>query len=750
MLLIISWCAGFLLHAEVRRDLTAENIAASRFVYTDSQGDGFIWDQFGSGFDHDPLSRAHVRIGTQMPTPESLGTETFFPYTYLTPTPYDETNDSLFFARDLSGVFEFVDLSGSADWSSTPLARVPSLDLPAQGTTRLYRRHVFEPANLEFLEGRTGNLRGARKLIILIHGWNPGSSGNSYSRVSSGGETAWGALIRGLEQKVAEVSPYEDWRLAAYHWEGSADTGPVFPDGVSSASEAAEIAHVHGWYLGELLADLTIGDQTKGSLEAIQIVAHSAGSWAARSAAYYIANAYERLGSPIDVQVTLLDAFVPGASAVGIQSQLDESRMDGLQEQLDLVANYTLLENYWDKNDDVVGTQEAFLSWAVPGERTGGDVDPIKSHAAPIHWYGLSVINPATDPETGAPWDGTRAGEGFRHSLLYRDLVAIKYPDVPASLLSTRNVRFRNVAAGDDYCGFLRSKKGNKALGRFEALVLRSRRGFSATMVLGNTSYAIKGRFGKDGRFSKVITPESGLPATVELQLVKTAAGSYKLKGNVKYGNKTAKVVVVKAGDTGAQAGSYTLLIPGEENQSTAPQGHGHGTMELSANGYAKILGTLGDSKKWTAMCHVTGEGEMPLYSPLYRNGSGWLAGMVRFRDMAGVSDCDGVLHWRKQGKNTGFSLQRNVVGSRYHNASATTGPVSMHAYLGAGASLDPVSKAIEVEVNAEEGRIGGTIRQAGTDHEVDGVLFPKQGLAAGIARATGGQPRSIILVPVE
>ena len=74
--------------------------------------------------------------------------------------------------------------------------------------------------------------------------------------------------------------------------------------------------------------------------------------------------------------------------------------------------------------------------------------------------------------------------------------------------------------------------------------------------------------------------------------------------------------------------------------------------------------------------------------------------------------------------------------------------PVSMQAYLGAGAALDPFSQAIDVQLTPENGLIEGIINQSGTDHEVDGVWFQKQELTAGNARATGEAPRSIILVP--
>lgn len=108
---------------------------------------------------------------------------------------------------------------------------------------------------------------------------------------------------------------------------------------------------------------------------------------------------------------------------------------------------------------------------------------------------------------------------------------------------SAGNIRSRKAKTGDDYCVFLRSRKSNKPLGRFKAIVLKKRRGFSASMNFGGSRYVFKGHFDKSDSFSKVITPENGPSATVELQRAKTPSGDYTLVGTVKRGSKTAEVV---------------------------------------------------------------------------------------------------------------------------------------------------------------------------------------------------------------
>jgi hypothetical protein len=344
-----------------------------------------------------------------------------------------------------------------------------------------------------------------------------------------------------------------------------------------------------------------------------------------------------------------------------------------------------------------------------------------------------------------------------------------------ASSPTSRKVRFRKSASGDDYSGFLASADGRKILGRFEGIVLKETRDFSARMIFGNTNYALKGRINKKGRYSKVITPEKGKDVTVNLRLVKTESGNYKLRGTVQRGKKTAVVVVVKSGQVDSLAGRYTLLIPGEEAASTKPQGHGYGAMQVMSGGTAKLTGLLGDGSKWTAECNVTSDGEMPLFSTLYLDDKGWVGGLVSFRDIEGVSDCDGTVHWRKPGnKKNRFSLVRDLIGSRYKRERVIAGDPATKPNVMAdvGAGDGDASQAWELAWNAGNKKrlvytgSGGaklivrrkkgltefylTDPQLGQTKVGDGVVFQKQDIAAGTYHAQGKTQRSLVITPVE
>jgi len=314
------------------------------------------------------------------------------------------------------------------------------------------------------------------------------------------------------------------------------------------------------------------------------------------------------------------------------------------------------------------------------------------------------------------------------------------------------------------YAGFLSAADGS-TLGYFPSIKVSKGGKLSAKLYFGSTVYSLKGVFDENGQYSSVITPRSGSPAAVDLQLEITSAGGYRITGTVTVGNQIANAVAVKAGVTNSQAGTYTLLVLREEDEASAPQGHGYGLMTVTTKGTAKVKGLLGDGSKWTAKCLVTPDGEMPLYAALYRK-AGSLGGLVRFRNVAGVSDCDSELHWSKLG---GFSIMRNLIGSRYRytgarliTGAANTNP-NVVAQVGAGNGLPAMNldlewaannkishadrKKVKVKVAIKTGLIKGTLTEGQIKSKMEGVIFQKQDLGAGLVYSKVGQPRSLLVV---
>lgn len=416
------------------------------------------------------------------------------------------------------------------------------------------------------------------------------------------------------------------------------------------------------------------------------------------------------------------------------------------------------------------------FGWQWPSSLIGVDIsDPLvpgqveKFPLASNLWVKLERIQ--VDRSAGAWLPTGRYGVEFMHFSGAFDQAAGSPGPVPPNEdngawidVSLNAIQSTDSESDGRYAGFLSSANGKRIKGYFEKINVRPTGTFSAKMLFGNTSYLIKGNL-EDGRYSGIVTAETGGAAQVNLRLVQTAFGSYEIEGTVQAGSQTANVQAIRAGEMENHADAYTLLVPGE-NDASAPKGNGFGTMKITARGKAKIRGMLGDGNKWTAKCAVTPDGEMPLYVSLY-NGAGSLGGMVRFRNVNGVSDCDGKVHWRKPGS---FDLKRDLIGSSF---SSDIGPLigelpdklpNLELKMGLGPaafsndfewrSYNEVWRAgpdrLKIRVSPRNGRVWGKLLQGDTQFKICGVVFQKQGLFAGIAQTEGTSPQSLVILPSE
>ena len=228
----------------------------------------------------------------------------------------------------------------------------------------------------------------ARKLVVLIHGWNPSGAPDSYTG------TEWSLLKNAARLKLAG----SDWKLVPYHWEPDANTGLISWDqmyGVQNAANAADKAVFHGQYLGEIL------ERDAPDLRQVHLIAHSAGAWAARQAAIYLLehNPY------VTVQVTLLDPFIPSTTPFPLIpiTQLTLELMNGLAQHPQAARLYRL-ENYFAEDTvasdwPTLGTDNIF-SWRPRDINKridhGATLTPginlyYDSHSGPILFYSDTV-----------------------------------------------------------------------------------------------------------------------------------------------------------------------------------------------------------------------------------------------------------------------------------------------------------------------------------------------------------------------
>src|ERR1039458_9095525 len=143
--------------------------------------------------------------------------------------PFANNNKDLFLSgSDLN--LSRLDFPSDATWAppngsylgQVTFTRCPiSLPVPVGLDTALFRYLHFSSRLVTTSPDGTELPLGAstKKLIVLIHGWNPGSDPDGYTGVE------FASLESQLKSQLANAP---DWKLLKYHWEADADTGPIW------------------------------------------------------------------------------------------------------------------------------------------------------------------------------------------------------------------------------------------------------------------------------------------------------------------------------------------------------------------------------------------------------------------------------------------------------------------------------------------------------------------------------------------
>jgi hypothetical protein len=191
---------------------------------------------------------------------------------------------------------------------------------------------------------------------------------------------------------------------------------------------------------------------------------------------------------------------------------------------------------------------------------------------------------------------------------------------------------------------------------------------FTARLQLPGQSHPFSGKFSEYGAATKTIARPGLPPITIELQLSPTNGT---LTGTVSEGTWTSDLSASTASysrnNPAAQAGKYTLLIPGSEDAATQPGGTGFGSVVVNARGLVTFRGMLGDGTPFATSSAVAENGQWPLYISLY-GGKGSILGWVSITN-DGVG---GQLGWFKIASPlsklypAGFTSSAEAVGSAY------------------------------------------------------------------------------------
>jgi hypothetical protein len=210
---------------------------------------------------------------------------------------------------------------------------------------------------------------------------------------------------------------------------------------------------------------------------------------------------------------------------------------------------------------------------------------------------------------------------------------------------------------------------------------------YSGRLQMGKTKYSFTGKFDLQCRATNTITRTMASPLILRLQLGTNDLAD-QITGQLTDGAWTAVLNGDRAifGKTNAApfAGTYTLVLPPEDGNASAPEGHGYATVKVNTTGLALLSGVLADGMKLTQSAPLSKDGVWPVYASPYSTGGaalGWLHFTNRSND-----DLNGSISWIKSGSAlakfypAGFDTESEATGSKF---VATPGTNVLNASTG-------------------------------------------------------------------
>lgn len=242
---------------------------------------------------------------------------------------------------------------------------------------------------------------------------------------------------------------------------------------------------------------------------------------------------------------------------------------------------------------------------------------------------------------------------------------------------------FNPIAAGV-YGGVLFS--GGQTTGGLENVKLTAAGAVTGAVWIEGVRHAFRGVLLADGSLA---VPVAGSTMNLQLSLIDGSGNGYGFTGSLIL-NATTHAINAQRRPAfsksvpAPQAGAYTLAMaaPSGVDPALQPGGDGYGAMRVSQAGQCSGVVVLADGSRASLAGHVgraydnggVNVAEWSFHRGLYgKIPRGYLAGILTFRDVPGVSDVDGQWRWVRQAGTapaaayfSGFDTSRAVVGSRY------------------------------------------------------------------------------------
>jgi len=276
----------------------------------------------------------------------------------------------------------------------------------------------FCSANAEVYDYLNEVPSDAKKLIVLIHGWN---RTNVQWPNSMYDDDEWSDLVNALTTRLAQTDG-DDWHILRFHWEEEASTGGAWDlewdtDFISSYENAVD-ASIAAISVG---GDLGITLGRRESLREVHFIAHSAGTWVAHKALTVMMQRNDH----VVTQLTLLDPFIPDESFAGFDYNTGLS-VETLEALGDYGSRLYRLENYFSAYVyDLTPSTDCSFDWRDIDINTNVSFyDSIlgyyEGHGGPVDYYSDSInasrgVVPAG--QAVAPWNYSQLG--FFRSLLH-------------------------------------------------------------------------------------------------------------------------------------------------------------------------------------------------------------------------------------------------------------------------------------------------------------------------------------------
>ncbi len=280
---------------------------------------------------------------------------------------------------------------------------------------------------------------------------------------------------------------------------------------------------------------------------------------------------------------------------------------------------------------------------------------------------------------------------------------------------------------------------------------------YSGKLLIGSTSYPFSGRLDPQCHGSNVVRSLGGKSLALDFQLGR-GDQTDRVTGLV-YGDTWVaqllgdRVVFDSRQNRAPMAGTYTFIIPGQDEDPSLPGGDSYGSVQVSTAGIATFKGTLGDTTPVTQSGQISKDGIWPFYISLY-SGKGCIVSWLSFTNEPN-DDLSGFTAWIKppvpnaRYYPAGFSNDCQAIGSAYVRpagiSSRTTVSTNLIADFAGGDLAEAFSNlvtmanfsrivnqgtnAMSFTISTTDGTFRGTVTDPATRKKLSfsGALFQKQ-----------------------